>query len=268
MTAVSVDLRCIKMKFLITIFITLFFISLELGGQNISPQVLNSAGKEYPNGINNMYFADNIGEPFTNTLSNNNFIVTQGFLQPDLVSTAGPIVSVLKNNISCSDKKDGKISVAISNIPANHQVNYFWIPSSLCPSNSCSSLDSLNSGTYTVMIVITNLSNLSSDTLKPAPIVVNDANGPCLVKVFNGVTPNGDGENDVWTIENISEFPSNQVSIYNRWGAKVYETKGYDNNSNSWPEKNTHLQGSTYFYVIELGNGSPAIKGWIEVITN
>lgn len=255
------------MKKLIYITSLFLFFGIRSSGQTISPQVLNSAGTSYSNAINGIYFTDNIGEPFTQTLGNN-FIITQGFLQPDIISAAGPVVSVLKNDVSCSDKKDGNISVAVSNLPSNFQVNYLWNPSSLCPANNCSSLDSLNAGTYTVMVVITDLSDMSTDTVKPAPVTIVDANGPCSVKIFNGVTPNGDGENDTWVIENISEFPDNHVTIYNRWGAKIFETKKYDNTTNVWPPKNNNLQGTTYFYIIDLGNGSPAIKGWVELITN
>ena len=38
------------------------------------------------------------------------------------------------------------------------------------------------------------------------------------IVVYELVTPNGDGTNDVLIIGNIQDFPNNTVRIYNRWG--------------------------------------------------
>jgi gliding motility-associated-like protein len=217
-----------------------------------------------------MTITDNVGEPFTETIGlGGSIMVTQGFLQPDIVSKLGPSASIIKNDVTCSDKKDGNISIAITNTTSNFSVNYIWSPSTVCPTGNCSSLDSLNAGTYSVLIIITNTTTSTSQTLTPAPITINDLNGPCKVKIYTGVTPNGDGENDVWTIDNIDEFPANHVVIFNRWGLKVFETNGYNNTTKAWPLKgeSSNLVASTYFYVLNLGNGT-VLKGWIELIKN
>jgi gliding motility-associated-like protein len=90
----------------------------------------------------------------------------------------------------------------------------------------------------------------------------------CDIKIYNSVTPNDDNVNDVWFIDNINRFPKNHVSIFNRWGQLVYETNGYDNVTNFWPPKNASnkIFSSTYFYVLDLNNGTAKIKGWIELI--
>lgn len=46
-----------------------------------------------------------------------------------------------------------------------------------------------------------------------------------------GFSPDGDGINDYWHIDNIEYYPENVVMIYNRWGEAVFEIKNYDNNS-------------------------------------
>ncbi|CAM4112577.1 BspA family leucine-rich repeat surface protein [Zobellia roscoffensis] len=46
-----------------------------------------------------------------------------------------------------------------------------------------------------------------------------------------GFSPDGDGINDYWHIDNIEYYPENVVMIYNRWGDAVFEIKNYDNNS-------------------------------------
>ena len=43
----------------------------------------------------------------------------------------------------------------------------------------------------------------------------------------NVMTPNGDGTNDVFIVRNMDPNVPNQLTIYNRWGTKVYEKKNY-----------------------------------------
>jgi len=55
------------------------------------------------------------------------------------------------------------------------------------------------------------------------------------------------------------------VSIFNRWGDKVWEAKNYDNDKVIW--KGQHLPGGTYYYVIELlpESGIKRYSGWVVV---
>jgi gliding motility-associated-like protein len=67
------------------------------------------------------------------------------------------------------------------------------------------------------------------------------------------ITPNGDGENDMWQIKNIENYPENEVYIYDRWGQRVYHKKDYDN-LDGWMAKyvGVNLPVSTYYYVIKV----------------
>ncbi len=79
------------------------------------------------------------------------------------------------------------------------------------------------------------------------PIVVDDG-----VVVHQAVSPNGDGVNDVLTIENIDKYPDNHLTIVDRNGLLVYEAKGYDNAARAFDghaSTNGKLQqAGTYFY--------------------
>lgn len=94
-------------------------------------------------------------------------------------------------------------------------------------------------------------------------------NSPCdftsEVFVPESFSPNGDGVNDALIIPGIEGFPGNRISIFNRWGAKLYETEGYDNKSVLWDGSTAQGQApaSTYFYVLELGEGRDALTGFI-----
>ncbi|WP_373515119.1 gliding motility-associated C-terminal domain-containing protein [Persicitalea sp.] len=71
------------------------------------------------------------------------------------------------------------------------------------------------------------------------------------VKIPNGFTPNGDGTNDTWEIENSAAYTDCEVNIFNRWGNKVFSSKGYDKD---WGGQfnNEDLPAATYYYVIKL----------------
>ena len=91
------------------------------------------------------------------------------------------------------------------------------------------------------------------------------------IVVYNAISPNKeDDKNAVLKISNITAFPKNKVSIFNRWGDKVFEMKGYDNDqkvfrgiSNIGGE--TEVQAGTYFYVIDRGDGSALVNGYISL---
>lgn len=79
--------------------------------------------------------------------------------------------------------------------------------------------------------------------------------GNVELQVHQAVSPNGDGQNDVFFIEGIKDHPDNQVTVINRNGVKIYETKGYDNASRVFDGHSsvtgTMQQPGTYFYLIE-----------------
>ena len=65
------------------------------------------------------------------------------------------------------------------------------------------------------------------------------------------VTPNGDGVNDVFTIHNLVEgqaFPDNELSIYNRYGKRIYFVQDIRNDSDFWDPAATNTPSGTYFY--------------------
>ncbi|WP_324028161.1 gliding motility-associated C-terminal domain-containing protein [Maribacter sp. BPC-D8] len=84
------------------------------------------------------------------------------------------------------------------------------------------------------------------------------------ISVFNEViTPDNDGINDFFRIENIESFPNNTVQIYNRWGVVVYEMSGYDNVTNTFQgvsngrvtiSTDSELPVGVYFYVIKYAS--------------
>lgn len=72
----------------------------------------------------------------------------------------------------------------------------------------------------------------------------------CPVSVPNIFTPNADGKNDEFDIDNINLYPNNNVQIFSRWGAEVYNADGYNNENVVF--KGTDLPDGVYFYIINL----------------
>ncbi len=72
----------------------------------------------------------------------------------------------------------------------------------------------------------------------------------------NAFSPNGDGVNDTWVVNGLNRYTSVKVSVFNRWGNRVfYDNSGYkepwDGNINGVP-----LATGTYYAILEL-SGSP-----------
>src|ERR1700752_3064094 len=100
------------MKNFISIIFMLCFA--KLFSQSISPQVINSAGGGGQVGTTGVEVYYNIGEPIVSTINNGTDVITQGFLQPDIVGKFGLVVSTFSTNVSCADKNDGTIGVIAS----------------------------------------------------------------------------------------------------------------------------------------------------------
>ena len=81
------------------------------------------------------------------------------------------------------------------------------------------------------------------------------------LNVYNVITPNGDGKNDVLVIDNVTLYPGNTLTIYNRWGREVYKTTNYRNDWGTDP----NIAPGNYFYLLTVPNG-PSLKTWFEVI--
>jgi gliding motility-associated-like protein len=81
---------------------------------------------------------------------------------------------------------------------------------------------------------------------------------PCSVEIPNIITPNGDNVNDFFKIKNIEYHPNTSVTIYDRWGKKVYENPNYNN---EW--KGEGVSDGTFFYIIDV----PDDKKYTNFIT-
>ncbi len=85
------------------------------------------------------------------------------------------------------------------------------------------------------------------------------------IKFANAITPNGDGENDVWEIEDIESYPDATVYVYDKTGQPVFSSKGGYRPWNG-SHNGKELPMGTYYYVINLNDGSAIYNGAITII--
>ena len=92
-----------------------------------------------------------------------------------------------------------------------------------------------------------------------------------FVKLYNAIcipnafTPNGDGLNDFWRIPALLAYKMYRVSVFNRWGAKVFETNDI---AEGWNGKvgGVEQPAGVYVYIINIGNNSDFYKGSFTLI--
>lgn len=84
------------------------------------------------------------------------------------------------------------------------------------------------------------------------------------LRVLTGFSPNGDGRNDAFTIENVGAYPGTAVRIYNRWGLRVFAADDYDNSWRGTYEAKD-LPDGTYYYVLDPAEGAPPQAGFVQL---
>lgn len=112
-----------------------------------------------------------------------------------------------------------------------------------------------NTGNYNVWLVAVNNSGCTDSALQvitiPSPI---DTALPEAIKdalfIPNAFSPNGDGNNDVWKVFTNANINYFALTIYNRWGEKVYES---NNQSQGWDGTYKGQLQTPQSYVFILG---------------
>ena len=119
----------------------------------------------------------------------------------------------------------------------------------------------------------------SPDSSIQYTVLVTDSNGcqntdSVLITVLidylftpsNLVTPNGDGFNDTWFVENLEDYPACEVLIFNEFGEIVFQEREYDND---WAGdfQGARLPDGTYYYVITCPDASALYKGHVTILS-
>ena len=141
-------------------------------------------------------------------------------------------------------------------LPAN-PANYSWTPADYLDAANlltpiCKPTQDI---TYTV-------SAISANGCKNEDLIIVK-----VVKDFivpNTFTPNNDGINDKWIIENLSLYPKFQIQVFDRYGQIVFESKNYSNWDGKF--KGKPLPAGTYYYIIDLDGQRTTKKGYVTIV--
>ena len=151
-------------------------------------------------------------------------------------------------NITIDSGCNGKdyLLIAISDIISN--VTYNWYDSNNILLSNGSSLILTNSGTYKLKVT-----NLNCDGAASIDVL------SVYCDIQKGISPNNDGLNDFFELRNLNV---NNLSIFNRYGIKIYNKADYKNEWGGNANNGTELPDGIYYYFIEFKNGENK-TGWI-----
>ena len=203
-----------------------------------------------------------------------------------IVKTASDMSPFIGNTIvftivATNNGTDNGTGVEVTDIL---QSGYTYVSSTLTagtydPSTGIWIIDSLENGaseTLTITVIVNAEGNyVNTAIIYGTETDLNMANNVSSVEpiptdffIPEGFSPNGDGINDVFVIRGILNFPENTFVIFNRWGNKVFETNSYQNTWDGTTTLGLSVGGDvlpigTYFYILDLKDGSDVFKGTI-----
>ncbi|TZF84861.1 T9SS type B sorting domain-containing protein [Pedobacter sp. BS3] len=120
----------------------------------------------------------------------------------------------------------------------------------------------LTSATHTFYFI----ASVNGTELSPSGVLTMQTVTPGWeIKPHNILTPNNDGKNDTWVIENLEVYPDNEVHVYDKLGKTVLLEKNYQQN---WTGtyNGELLRSGTYYYEIKYGGGLKPIKGSLTIL--
>ncbi len=142
-------------------------------------------------------------------------------------------------------------------------VSYFWTPS-----NYISDVNAQNpyvwpptDMTYSVEVTDQYSCKDTAFVLITVEPDLSKVNVPSLL------TPNGDGVNDLWKIENIIAYDEAKVYVFDAYGQVLYYSSPYNNDWDATFQGKT-LPDGTYFYLVELGSDFKPLKGTLTILTH
>ena len=137
-------------------------------------------------------------------------------------------------------------------------VTYQWSPSAGLDNDTIATPTATPEDNITYTLTVTTEDGCQDSV--SVPVIVRRE-----LTVPNAITPDDDGVNDTWIIENLERYPGNHVRIFNRAGSLLFATNDYDQ---SWhgTYQGQALPQDTYFYVINRNDGENPQRGTISII--
>ncbi|MGM0932128.1 MAG: gliding motility-associated C-terminal domain-containing protein [Bacteroidota bacterium] len=168
-----------------------------------------------------------------------------------------PAPTISSTNLEFCDADNPTIAELTAEIVESGDITWY---DSEDGTNALGTSTTLTSGTYYATLT----GETGCESSQRLAVTVSVENCPILYP--EAITPNGDGRNDTFIIENITnEYPNYSIEIFNRWGNVIYKgnasTPAWDGTSNqSGSFGDDVLPVGVYFYVIDFSDGSTEPK--------
>lgn len=237
---------------------------------NIGSTIISNLGKPYTYawttipGNNPAPGINNNSSYTTNTNSTTTLVVTVNGNCANSISDTVTIknfiddlsIHITDTSTTCSGTPYTLNSITTGGYPNYH---YAWLISpnttTLSTNSSFTSVSPDVEGTYTVVVNVNDSCGYQKTDYEVIVVLP-----PCNVTIPNVITPNGDNTNDFFKIKNLEHHPNTKVTIFDRWGLKVYENTNYNN---EWKADN--VADGTFFYIIEVVDDKK-YSGFITVL--
>ena len=162
------------------------------------------------------------------------------------------LLSPSSNLIEC-DLENLDVELAVTPEGGTDPYTYLWTNGG---TDSTTNL-SLSPGPLSVQIMDNNACTL--DTIFRIAAMTPE----CVPNVF---TPNNDQVNDFWNLEQAYLYNDSEITVWGRFGSKVFESIGYENPWDGKTENGNDVPDGVYYYHIELGNGYDPIQGTVTIL--
>jgi gliding motility-associated-like protein len=146
-----------------------------------------------------------------------------------------------------------------STIPTANTVQFNGTTATIIACTATSITVTVPAGTTSGKITVTVAANTAT-SVTDFIVISNE------IEIFNAVSPNNDDKNDFFRIENIELLePENTVTIYNRWGSKVFEVKNYTeaNAFRGLTQNGNELPSGNYYYKIFFKSSGKTKHGFL-----
>jgi len=243
------------LKFYLILFL-LSILAVTLSAQEeieLGRTVISSAGRTVQ--TQDIIYSFTVGEPIIGIFTNDAGYITQGFQQPD---DKLPIrYTKLVSPETCPDLNDGKAMITDFKGCLLNDYTVTWQDGSVG-----NSIENLGTGVYYFTV------RACDETIQDSVFIGLLNENPCGLSLYTAFSPNDDGVNDTWFIDNITVPPNdqNEVSFFNIWGQEIRSYTNYDNRESVWDGKNNNgvdLATGTYYFVLKLSYTTHS--GYIEL---
>ena len=170
------------------------------------------------------------------------------------ISTPYPVDLTVTNDTLCPDQQTSVVNAAFGADSLTYNWNFGDANVLSGTGKGPYSLSWSSSGTKKVKTTGNTVCSGVTDSLY---IFVKEA---CELKFPNVFTPDNDGKNEFFSIKGLQGFKNSDLTIYTRWGNKIFEDPDYQND---WA--GSGASDGVYYYVFKTSDGT-AFSGFLTII--